>query len=228
MHFIQCLNNNNNNDDEITFLILLIRHDWYQSLFDSISDASSSIWLYESDKSNKAMRSVKNYNWDVNLMKEKSLFGGRCKLFETRSVVDKRRVGRPSGHGSRSCARRRTVCCWQKNHNYLPCRKRAAEISIPQTSLLRRILKKICAWGLETVSSAIPHRGQQRKQSSICCQAIFHKYDIPGRREKLLFTDECDFYGDDKRVNCFSEPTKSVLLGTSCSAPSLCNGMHGL
>jgi hypothetical protein len=97
-------------------------------------------WFYESDRSNKAMLEVKNKlraSYDEEPPRGEQIKTWMEKLFQTGSVTDNKRTGRPNDRGDYAEAVDQSVV----DHPKLSLRRRSQDLNIPK-STLQRILKK--------------------------------------------------------------------------------------
>lgn len=156
-------------------------------------------WLYESDRSVKAIREVKDKlrrTYDVEPPRGEQIRKWMDKLFETGSINDSARIGRPSERGDYAT----NVDASVEANPTLSSRRRSEELNIPRTTL-RRILKEDLNYrpfkSVKVQYLSDDDRGLRIK----CCRDILNKYPIGRRRNLLFFSDECAFYGDGRNVN---------------------------
>jgi hypothetical protein len=141
-------------------------------------------WLYESDRSNRAMREVKNklrdaYNEDP--PRGEQILKWMDKLFETGTICDSRRTGRPNERGDYA----ENVDTSVQDNPMLSSRRRSEELNIPRTTL-RRILKKDLNYR-PFKSVKVQYLSNDDYDLRVrYCRDILNEYP-EGRRRNLLF-----------------------------------------
>jgi len=115
------------------------------------------------------------------------------KLFQTGSILDLPRGGRPRERGDEQDNVEQSL----QTKPCLSIRQRAEELDIP-TKTLHRIIKEDLGykcWRPTKVQYLSEEDHFTRVQ---CCQQILAKYDNNTRRSKLFFTDECAVYAEGR------------------------------
>lgn len=156
-------------------------------------------WLYESDRSNKAMRIVKEklrQNYDEEPPDGRVIQQWMNKLFESGSIIDQKRTGRPNERGDYCDAVNDSVITDPKAST----RKRSEELGIPRTTMRRLLTKDLGYKPWKSVKVQFL-TDQDRLLRVECCHALLEKYANERRSRNLFFSDECAFYGDGNSVN---------------------------
>lgn len=156
-------------------------------------------WLYETDRSNKAMREVKDKlraNYDVEPPRGVQILAWMEKLFRTGSIFDLNRTGRPNKRGDVAD----DVNLSLEQDPKLSTRRRSEEMGIPRSTLMKVMKKDLGYKPFKSVK--VQYLSNEDHISRVeLCQQILNRYDNPRRKQQLLFTDECAIYGDGKNVN---------------------------
>lgn len=158
-------------------------------------------WLYETDRSNTAMRNVKNKlreNYGIEPPRGAQIVAWMNKLFETGNILDMKREGRPCGRGDVSDEVKLSL----ENNPTTSTRRRSDELSIPRTTLMRVMKTDLGFNAFKSVKVQFLSHEDRELRVNLCKQ-ILDKYANPRRRQQLLFTDECAIYGDGKNNNSF-------------------------
>lgn len=159
-------------------------------------------WFYESDRSDKAMRHVKeklraNYE-DAEPPRGSQIKTWMEKLFTTGSLLDTRRGGRPSERGDMADEVDESV---QLNPR-LSIRKRSEQLGIGKSTLHTVIKKDLGYKPFKSVKvQYLAHDDLELRIQ--CCQNILNRYDNARRQQQLFFSDECAIYGDGKNMNSY-------------------------
>ena len=118
-------------------------------------------------------------------------------------MLDKPRSGRPNERGDYAEDINTSV----EEDPKQSIRRRSDEMNIPQTTLHRVLTKDLGykSWKPTKVQflSQVDHEDRVN-----FCRAILQKYDIPQRKRRLFFTDECAVYAEGKgqvRVSMWSK-----------------------
>ena len=156
-------------------------------------------WLYESDRSNAAMRDVKNKlrtNYDAEPPRGVQIIAWMNKLFNTGSILDNKRTGRPCERGDIA----KEVEVSLQEDPKLSTRRRSDELGIPRSTLMNVMKKDLGFKAFKSVKVQFLSHEDRISRVELCRQ-ILDRYENPRRRNRLLFTDECAIH--IFLVNCF-------------------------
>ena len=138
-------------------------------------------WLYESDRSNSAMRTVKTKlreRYDCEPPEGKIITRWMEKLFDTGSVLDKPQSGRPNERGDHVHDVKQSV----NDAPQMSTRRSSEEIGILRTSL-QRVLKDdllMRAWKPCQVQFLTEDDRETRIE---CCRSILQNYENHQKQE---------------------------------------------
>lgn len=173
--------------------------------FSDISDYTieyrllAAVWYYDSEQDRSAMINVRKKLRDrfgIDPPEHRVIKNWSSKLFETGSIMDKERSGRPNERGDHINEVREAIT----DNPRTSSGRLSDELHIPNTTV-RRILKldlKLKPFKPTNVQFLSPQDMENRVE---CCNRILQKYDNDRLRNKLMFSDECAIYLSSKHTN---------------------------
>lgn len=156
-------------------------------------------WWQESDQSRHAMKLVRDKlrdRYDEEPPEARVIKQWASKLFETGSICDRQRSGRPNERGDAIEYVRREIAENPKTS----VRRLSAELDIKR-STIHNILRddlKLKPFKPTKVQFLTLDDHQSRVE---CCQSILMKYRSKKQKASLFFSDECAIYASTKATN---------------------------
>lgn len=159
----------------------------------------AAVWWYDSNQDRSAMINVRKKlrdRFDTEPPEHRVIKEWSKKLFETGTIMDKPRCGRPNERGQNIDNIRDIIT----NNPRTSTRRLSEEVNVPRTTV-RRVLKTdlhLRPFKPTKVQYLYPHDLLTRVH---CCQLILQKYDNNRLRDKIFFSDECAIYLSSKGSN---------------------------
>lgn len=159
----------------------------------------AAVWWYDSEQTRTEMMSIKKKladRFDVDPPDGRVIKAWSEKLFESGTILDRTRSGRPNERGDYV----EEINIAITETPITSTRRLSDELNIPRTTV-QRVLKKDLQ-----LKPFKPTKVQYLKPEDLanranCCQQILQKYDNARLRNKLMFSDECAIYLTQKPYN---------------------------
>ena len=159
----------------------------------------AAVWWYESDKTRNAMMSLRlklQERFDEDSPDGRVIKTWAEKLFQTGTINDKVRIGRPNERGDEVDRINEAITA----NPTTSTRTLSAELDLPRTTV-QRVLKKdlhLKSFKPTKVQFLKPEDYENRVR---CCNLIVNKYDNERLKNKIFFSDECAIYLTQKPYN---------------------------